>query len=188
MNQQAIRRPIEQAIAPAGPLGTGPLTELLAGWSDSAHGTLAQQLARSLRRAVAAGLLADGTRLPAERALAGALSVSRSTVTAALDELRADGTVESRRGGGTRVRSPLALSVAGTRIAEHFRTVPGIDLVAGNAPDAGHLPPVSVDVTDLLDGAAAPGSPPSAYPPCGRRWPTSIGSGGGSPTPSRSTS
>ena len=109
-------------------------------------------------------MLADGSQLPAERALAAALSASRSTVTAALDELRAEGTVESRQGSGTVVRNVYAPTIAGTRIAEHFGGGPGIDLAAGNPPDASHLPPISVDVADLLARGGGPGVQPLGLP------------------------
>ncbi len=140
------------------------LATLLSGWADATHGTLAQQLARALRGAVQSAVLADGARLPAERAMADALLVSRSTVTAALDELRADGTVVSRQGSGTTVRNQSARTTAGTRIAEHFFSTPGIDLAAGNPPDASHLPPIRVDVAALLAGGGGPGVQPLGLP------------------------
>ncbi|WP_443613684.1 GntR family transcriptional regulator [Actinomadura madurae] len=40
------------------------------------------------------------TRLPAERDLAAALGVSRTTVTTAYDRLRDEGYIESRQGAG----------------------------------------------------------------------------------------
>jgi len=140
------------------------LGSLLTGWADATHGTLAQQLANALRRAVTSGILTDGSRLPAERAMAEALSVSRSTVTAALDELRAEGTLVSRQGSGTIVRNRYARTVAGSRIAEHFFPGPGIDLAAGNPPDASHLPPIRVDVAALLAGGGGPGVQPLGLP------------------------
>ncbi len=140
------------------------LATVLAGWADATHGTLAQQLAHALRRAVLSGVLGDGSRLPAERTMAAALNVSRSTVTAALDELRADGTVESRQGSGTVVRDVHARTIAGTRIAEHFAEVGGIDLAAGNPPDASHLPPIHVDVAALLARGGGPGVQPLGLP------------------------
>lgn len=78
------------------------LAELLAGWSTTS-GPLYQRLAAALRKAVHADQLASGIRLPSERDLARAVALSRSTVVAAYDELRADGLVESRRGSGTTV-------------------------------------------------------------------------------------
>lgn len=145
-------------------VGSDELADLLWNWADATHGTLAQQLARALRRSVQSGMLRDGSRLPPERAMAGALSVSRSTVTTALDELRAEGTVESRQGSGTTVRNLNVRTPAGTRIADHFSGLPGIDLAAGNPPDASHLPPVRVDVAALLAGGGGPGLQPLGLP------------------------
>ena len=96
--------------------------------------------------------------------MAAALNVSRSTVTAALDELRADGTVESRQGSGTVVRDVHAHTIAGTRIADHFFDVGGIDLAAGNPPDASHLPPIHLDVAALLARGGGPGVQPLGLP------------------------
>lgn len=140
------------------------LGAVLTGWSDATHGTLAQRLAHALRGAVQSGLLADGSLLPPERTIAATLSVSRSTVSAALDELRADGTVTSRQGSGTTVRNHNARAVAGSRIAEHFLPAPGIDLAAGNPPDASHLPAVHVDVAALLAAGGGPGVQPLGLP------------------------
>ncbi|MGH9278840.1 MAG: PLP-dependent aminotransferase family protein, partial [Acidimicrobiales bacterium] len=69
--------------------GTGPL-----------HRKLADALVGAIRR----GDLAAGDRLPAERALARELAISRSTVVTAYDALQADGWLERRQGSGTRVR------------------------------------------------------------------------------------
>ena len=58
-------------------------------------------LADSFRRQIASGELAPGTRLPSEREVAEATSVSRTTVVAAYNLLRADALVQTRRGLGT---------------------------------------------------------------------------------------
>lgn len=58
-------------------------------------------LAQALRAAVASGEISAGTRLPAERDLAAAVDVSRSTIVSAYDLLRADGWLVSRTGSGT---------------------------------------------------------------------------------------
>jgi GntR family transcriptional regulator/MocR family aminotransferase len=65
------------------------------------------QVYRALRRAVLAGELPPGTRLPATRALAAELSVARNTVLAAFDQLLAEGYVEGRVGDGTYVARAL---------------------------------------------------------------------------------
>lgn len=75
-------------------------------------------LADGIRRLVSDGRLLVGTRLPSERALTSELGLSRTTVGAALDTLRDEGFVATRRGSGSVVRLPtgpsgLALSQAG---------------------------------------------------------------------------
>ncbi|GAA3736012.1 DNA-binding transcriptional MocR family regulator [Spinactinospora alkalitolerans] len=87
--------------------GVDELATLLGGWSGG-DGPLYRKLARALRRTVEGGTLAVGERLPSERLLAAALAVSRTTVVAAYDELRAEGVLDSRRGSGTRVNPALA--------------------------------------------------------------------------------
>ncbi len=149
---------IRQANSPPA-LSAEQLASLLSGWADSRHGTLAQQLAHALRRLVGAGVVGDGARLPAERALARALAVSRSTVTAALEELRSEGVVESRQGSGRTVRG-VPGPITSSRIAEHFSEGPGVDLSAGNPPDPSHLPPVKIEVADLLADGGGPGVQP----------------------------
>lgn len=132
---------------------------MLSGWAESGHGTLSQQLAHAIRGLVAAGVVGDGARLPAERSLARALAVSRSTVAAALDELGAEGVVEARQGSGRTVRAALP-SIASSRIAQHFSEGPGVDLSAGNPPDPSHLPAVKIEVADLLADGGGPGVQP----------------------------
>ncbi|RZS40969.1 DNA-binding transcriptional MocR family regulator [Herbihabitans rhizosphaerae] len=83
------------------------LAGLLGGWA--ADGPLYRALAAALRSAIEADSLPPGARLPSERDLAAALVVSRSTVVAAYDELRAGGLVDSRRGSGTVVAALPAL-------------------------------------------------------------------------------
>ncbi|TQM58606.1 MocR-like transcription factor YczR [Humibacillus xanthopallidus] len=75
-------------------------------------------LADGIRRLVSDGRLLVGTRLPSERTLTTELGLSRTTVGAALDALRDEGFVVTRRGSGSVVCLPagpsgLALSQAG---------------------------------------------------------------------------
>lgn len=60
-------------------------------------------LERALRDAVRSGRLAPGARLPSTRALATELGLSRGTVSAAYDQLVAEGYLAARRGSGTEV-------------------------------------------------------------------------------------
>lgn len=58
-------------------------------------------LADGIRLLVLEGRVPVAARLPAERELALALAVSRTTVAAAYEALRAEGFLESRRGAGS---------------------------------------------------------------------------------------
>ncbi|RKT77015.1 GntR family transcriptional regulator [Terracoccus luteus] len=86
---------------------------------DAASGRPAyRSLATGVRRLVCDGRVLVGTRLPSERALVTELGLSRTTVGAALDLLREEGFVETRRGSGSVVALPtgpdgLHLSGAG---------------------------------------------------------------------------
>lgn len=68
-------------------------------------------LADGLRLLVQEGRVPVATRVPAERELAAALGVSRTTVAAAFDALRADGFLESRRGSGSWTAVPAGAPV-----------------------------------------------------------------------------
>src|SRR5262245_21638487 len=68
---------------------------------------LHRQLYDGIRSAILRGLLPPGTQLPASRALAADLDVSRNTVMAAFDQLLAEGYTEGRHGSGTYVSRSL---------------------------------------------------------------------------------
>ncbi|MET0460490.1 MAG: PLP-dependent aminotransferase family protein [Ilumatobacteraceae bacterium] len=142
-----------------------PIAAALTGWADHGHGSLAQRLAFGIRRLVDAGLLASGTALPPERRLAAELAVSRSTVTAALDILRADGLIASHQGRGTVVVGYDLEAAASNRMVDTFvGGAGGIDLAVGNPADVAHLPSVSVDIADLLASGAGVGFQPLGLP------------------------
>jgi DNA-binding transcriptional MocR family regulator len=85
-------------------LATPHLVRLLGEWrgGDVAY----PALAGALRGLIVEGRLPPYTRLPSERELALALGVSRNTVTAALDVLRRQRYLASRRGRGSWITSP----------------------------------------------------------------------------------
>ncbi|MGQ0467833.1 MAG: MocR-like transcription factor YczR [Sporichthyaceae bacterium] len=143
---------------------TARLVETLGPWNRSGHGTLPQRLAHALRGAIVAGLVGEAERLPPERELAAALAVSRSTVTAAFDLLRADGLLVSKQGSGTEVRGPGRRAIGGSRMAGHILDVAGIDLAVGAPIDPGHLPPLRVDLADLTAAQAGSGMSPRGLP------------------------
>lgn len=68
---------------------------------------LHRQLYDQLRETILTGRLSAGARLPSTRALARDLGVSRNTVTAAFDQLLAEGYLEGRVGAGSFVTSEL---------------------------------------------------------------------------------
>jgi DNA-binding GntR family transcriptional regulator len=63
-----------------------------------------ERVAGELRAALRDGSVEPGTRLPSERQLAEAFEVSRATIVSALNLLRAEGLIASRRGAGSWVR------------------------------------------------------------------------------------
>jgi len=83
----------------------------LGAWS-AGKGPLQRKLAQALVQAIRHGALSPGIRLPSERELAQALTVSRTTVVAAYDSLREGGWVESRTGSGTRVSNSGMVAAA----------------------------------------------------------------------------
>jgi DNA-binding transcriptional MocR family regulator len=78
------------------------MIQLLGQWS-SGDGPLYRQLAGRLGGLIDDGTLRVGDRLPPERSLADALSVSRGTVVRAYEELAAAGSVTRVQGSGTTV-------------------------------------------------------------------------------------
>jgi DNA-binding transcriptional MocR family regulator len=74
----------------------------LGDWS-AGRGPLHEKLAVKLATLIESGVVEPGTRLPSERSFARDLAVSRTTVVAAYESLRATGLVESRHGSGTSV-------------------------------------------------------------------------------------
>ncbi|MGW3888536.1 MocR-like transcription factor YczR [Micromonospora chokoriensis] len=94
-------------------------------------------LAGAVRGLLADGRLPLGVRLPAERELAEALRISRTTVTAAYRHLRETGHLASRRGAGSWTMLPGNHRVASTGLW------------------------TPLDDRDMIDlGAAAPAAPP----------------------------
>lgn len=86
-----------------------PLESVKAWLGDPAHGALPlhARVQRALRQLILEGVLGAGQPLPASRALARSLGVSRDTVEAAYGQLHAEGFIERRVGSGSFV-SPHA--------------------------------------------------------------------------------
>jgi GntR family transcriptional regulator/MocR family aminotransferase len=90
------------------------------------HQGLSRQLYQALRVRVLDGRLASGTRLPASRDLAAALSISRNSVVRAYDQLYAEGFIEGRVGDGTYVaqlpQAALPVKKLSTKVSTGFST------------------------------------------------------------------
>ena len=83
---------------------------------------LTRQLYEALRQRVLDGRLVSGTRLPATRDLAAALSISRNSVVRAYDQLYAEGFIESRVGDGTYVAQLPTAKKLPTKLSTGFST------------------------------------------------------------------
>jgi DNA-binding transcriptional MocR family regulator len=92
-------------MAPLSRIGGRALADLLPDL-HTMPGPVYSALAHGITSLVLDGRIATETRLPSERELAGALRVSRATVTAAYDALRTDGFLASRTGSGSFVTVP----------------------------------------------------------------------------------
>lgn len=93
----------QHSSQPTRPLFTAPIHSLIT--LERNNGLpLYRQICQSLREAILSGQLAEGTRLPTERALASILGVNRTTVMNAYNELASEGLVEGHVGRGTLVR------------------------------------------------------------------------------------
>lgn len=153
--------------------GAHRLAAQLGRWSDG-DGPLYRKLADALRRAVADGVLAAGERLPSERALAAALAVSRTTVVAAYDELRAAGLLRSRQGSGTRVSGHTrpaptdGYAPGGSARALYQRLIDGPgDLVSLACVTTEAIPPVPDIIRETADRCLAELLAETGYHPRG---------------------
>jgi DNA-binding transcriptional MocR family regulator len=120
--------PIYTGVAPISP---GALADLLGRW-PAADGPLYRLLAARIGRLADTGELPAGVRLPPERSLAAALSVSRNTVALAYQVLRDEGMAASRQGSGTRLvphrTTPAAVHRANGFFTGLLSTTPAFDL------------------------------------------------------------
>ncbi len=146
-------------------VGTNALLSMLGDWSAGVGASLQSRLADSLRQAVETGVLAPGSALPSERALARSFAVSRSTITAALNQLKAEGILDARQGSGTTVTGASEPAIPGaTNLVGILENGRGIDLAASSPADARALPSVDVDLEALLRAGPRHGYTPAGLP------------------------
>ncbi|SDF61500.1 DNA-binding transcriptional regulator, MocR family, contains an aminotransferase domain [Lentzea fradiae] len=115
-------------LPPGGRISGARLAKLLGSWHRGVPRQCSADLVTAMKLLVADGRLPVGTRLPSERELTEVLPVSRTTITAALDQLRAEGVVESRRGAGSWVSGPVGagggITVADDTLIDLSRAAP----------------------------------------------------------------
>ncbi len=93
----------QTSVSEPRPVFTAPIATLITLERGSGI-PLYRQICQSLREAILSGALAEGVRLPTERALASELGVNRTTVMNAYNELASEGLIEGHVGRGTLVR------------------------------------------------------------------------------------
>jgi DNA-binding transcriptional MocR family regulator len=159
-------------MTPARPL---EFAHLLGRWSFG-EGPAYQRLAEAVRQVLKRGEISPGSRLPAERTLARILSVSRTTVVAALELLREEGWVESHQGSGTRVVGRQGPAGPMRDAAPSFRRHPvyrsliegsggTIEFLAAHLPAAGLTPELlSFDKEAVQELLRTPGYVPMGLP------------------------
>ncbi|WP_377811754.1 PLP-dependent aminotransferase family protein (plasmid) [Azospirillum sp. A29] len=119
--------------------------------------TIASRIVNAIRAQIADGVYPPGSRLPSSRALAADLGVSRTTVTAAYEQLAAEGYLEVRQ--GARPQVPKGLRLAGLRPdglkRGDLKTV---------SPDTGAPPPRLSQFGRRLAGLPMPDPPGTGAP------------------------
>lgn len=122
--------------------------EVLGRWSTGS-GPLYKRLADALRDAVARGDVPVDTRLPAERALARELNVSRNTVVNAYDVLHAEGLLTRRQGSGTWVAARAAAAARRAHLSQVWVAQAALRTIAD---DPGDVVPFTASTVDRLPG------------------------------------
>ncbi|CRM40230.1 MocR-like pyridoxine biosynthesis transcription factor PdxR [Pseudomonas sp. 24 R 17] len=147
---------------------TPPLSFNPAGIELDRRQGLTRQLYEALRQRVLDGRLVSGTRLPASRDLAAALSISRNSVVRAYDQLYAEGFIESRVGDGTYVAQLPTAKKLSTKVSTGFSTglspalsTNWLDLPVNSASEVIHRPALGRVQTHHLP--APPPGPPRAF-------------------------
>ncbi|WSG45525.1 PLP-dependent aminotransferase family protein [Dactylosporangium sp. NBC_01737] len=122
-------------------------------------------LANAVRGLLIDGRLALGVRLPAERELAAALGISRTTVTAAYRELRDSGHLSSRRGAGSWTALPAGHRVGTSGLWTPSDDADLIDLGCAAMPAPAELAEAATEaVADLAPYTLGAGYQPMGLP------------------------
>ncbi|WP_299195008.1 GntR family transcriptional regulator, partial [uncultured Amphritea sp.] len=104
---------------------------------------LSETLLQQLKESLFTGELLPGAELPSQRRMSESLQMSRSTVREAVGQLEAEGYVEVRHGGKTRVKNLLE---------PYFNMSMGQGVALGDNPEFQRQ---VLDVRAMLEGEAA---------------------------------
>lgn len=137
------------------------LVAALGDWS-SGPGPLHRKLASALIDGIETGAIAAGARLPSERQFAEALVVSRSTVVAAYDAVRARGVAQARHGSGTYVLADPERRRAGPDLLARS---PGAPIFRSLLSGAAGVDPVISFACATIPGCPAIGEAMTAFDP-----------------------
>jgi DNA-binding transcriptional MocR family regulator len=144
------------------------LARLLGHWHalpGRRHGPDYAALAGTVRGLLSDGRLPLGVRLPAERELAEALTISRTTVSAAYRHLRESGHLTSRRGAGSWTTLPNGHRVGTTGMLTPIDDLDVIDLgCAALAAPAQLIEAARAGAEDLVGYLSGAGYHPSGIP------------------------
>ena len=141
-----FKRANRGGVALSGVIRSGQLVRLLGQWRTTGGQKLPEYaaLAAAVRGLLRDARLALGVRLPAERELADALAISRTTVTAAYRELRETGHLSSRRGAGSWTALPGGQRLIGASLWSPAEEFDALDLSRTNASSRRSSPTADV--------------------------------------------
>jgi GntR family transcriptional regulator/MocR family aminotransferase len=107
---------------------------------NRAQARVTQKICDAITDQIASGVLAPGAQVPSTRSLAAEWGVSRTSVTAAYDQLIAEGYLDTRQGAPTRVARGLAPSAAPSERRPAAGVSDGLSAYGRHLADFG-LPP-----------------------------------------------
>lgn len=149
-----------------------------------------RSLADGIRLLVLEGRVPVAARLPAERELAVALTVSRTTVAAAYEALRGEGFLESRRGAGSWTAVPAGNPLPARGLEplppESLGSMIDLGCAALPPPSPGSPRPSREPWRNCRRTRTPTATTPPACPPCAGCSPTATPSAASPRCPSRS--
>lgn len=157
MKKQTTLQSIADMASEEPPARTGPISAGLMALAASGLGPVrqeryAERVYDDLFHAIVDGKIAVGSRLPSENELAVLFDVSRPIVRQALDRLREDQLVQSRRGSGTYVTDQPGLTARSADVGPSWRIghiMNGLELRIVIEPECAAMAALRRSISDL---------------------------------------